>query len=38
MTWLALGAAVFCGLTIFALAAELVADWIIRQIGGKVGQ
>ena len=38
MIYLAIGGAIFCGYVVWALACELAADWIFRQIGGKVGR
>ena len=31
MTWLALGAAIFCGYAVWALACELAAEWLMRR-------
>ena len=38
MIYLALGGAIFCGYVVWALACELAADWLIRNIGRKVGR
>ena len=38
MIYVAYGAGIFCGLAILSLLAELAADWIFRQISGKVGR
>ena len=35
MIYFAYGSGIFAGLMVWALACELIADWIIRQIGGE---
>ena len=38
MMYVAIGSGIFCALVIGALLMEMVADWLITQIGGKVGR
>ena len=35
MIYFAYGSGIFAGLMVWALACELAADWVIRQIGGE---
>ena len=35
MTYLGIGAAIFCALMVWALACELAAEWIIDKVVGR---